>query len=78
MGHRTEKLIAMSEPTSAARVALITGASGGLGRALVAVEQVRGEAERAGEVPREQLLDPATPQGTRLAAIVDALHRRAA
>ena len=36
MGHRTEKLIAMSEPTSAARVALITGASGGLGRALVA------------------------------------------
>ena len=32
----------------------------------------------AESTPREQLLDPATPQGTRLAAIVDALHRRAA
>jgi hypothetical protein len=48
MGHRTEKLIAMSEPTSAARVALITGASGGLGRALVAEFLVQGWCVAAG------------------------------
>ncbi len=32
----------------------------------------------AESTPREQLLDPATPQGRRLAAIFDSLHRRAA
>lgn len=32
----------------------------------------------AESTPRERLLDPATPQGSRFAAIVDALHRRAA
>ena len=32
----------------------------------------------AENTPREQLLDPATPQGSRLVAIVDALRRRPA
>lgn len=32
----------------------------------------------AESTPRERLLDPATPQGSRLGAIVDALHRRPA
>jgi len=31
----------------------------------------------AESTPREQLFDPATPQGGRFAAIIDALRRRA-